>query len=96
MGDPHVRVLLVENDQDYARSVRHALNGTVFTVEWVRRLSEGIERLSRKDIGAVLLDLFLPDSQGIETFIETTAGNRTSCESMDLSWCQYRRSLKFE
>ncbi len=68
MADIHVHVLLVENDPDYARAVRDALNGTAFTVEWVRRLSEGIERLTRRDIGAVLLDLFLPDSQGLETF----------------------------
>lgn len=68
MANTDVHVLLVENDPDYARAVRDALNGTAFTVEWVRRLSEGIERLTRRDIGAVLVDLFLPDSQGLETF----------------------------
>lgn len=69
MGEIHVHVLLVEGDPDYARAVRDALNGTVFTVEWVRRLSAGIQRLTRKDIDVVLLDLFLPDSEGIETFV---------------------------
>jgi diguanylate cyclase (GGDEF)-like protein/PAS domain S-box-containing protein len=39
-----------------------------FIVEWVRRLSDGLERLSKGGIEAVLLDLFLPDSQGINTF----------------------------
>ena len=69
MAGTRVHVLLVENDPAYARAVRDALNGTAFTLEWVRRLSEGIERLTRRGIGAVLLDLFLPDSQGIETFV---------------------------
>jgi diguanylate cyclase (GGDEF)-like protein/PAS domain S-box-containing protein len=37
-------------------------------VERCRRLSEGVERLKQGGIEAVLLDLYLPDSQGIETF----------------------------
>jgi diguanylate cyclase (GGDEF)-like protein/PAS domain S-box-containing protein len=37
-------------------------------VEWVCQLSEGLERLSKKGIAAVLLELDLPDSHGIETF----------------------------
>jgi diguanylate cyclase (GGDEF)-like protein/PAS domain S-box-containing protein len=37
-------------------------------VEWVRQLSHGIERLSKKGISAVLLDLSLPDSEGVATF----------------------------
>ena len=39
---------------------------SVFKVEWVRRCSEGLERLV--GIAAILVDLFLPDSRGIETF----------------------------
>jgi diguanylate cyclase (GGDEF)-like protein/PAS domain S-box-containing protein len=39
-----------------------------FIVEWVRRLSDGLEQLSKGGMAAVLLDLFLSDSQGINTF----------------------------
>ena len=39
-----------------------------FDVEWVRQLSEGLARLSQGGIDAVLLELSLPDSHGIETF----------------------------
>ena len=39
-----------------------------FDVESVRQLSDAYERLGKEGIGAVLVDLFLPDSQGIETF----------------------------
>jgi diguanylate cyclase (GGDEF)-like protein/PAS domain S-box-containing protein len=69
-------ILLIQDDPADAQAVRDALNGS-FQVEWVRRCSEGLERLARDGkqerqgtdgIGAVLVDLFLPDSHGIETF----------------------------
>jgi len=65
------RILLIENDPAAADQIRAALGTTsddMFEVEWVHQLSEGLERLSKKGIAAVLLDLSLPDSQGIETF----------------------------
>jgi len=64
-------VLLVEDDAAVARVIQEALadaSDGPFIVEWVRRLSDGLERLSKGGIAAVLLDLFLPDSQGIDTF----------------------------
>src|SRR6185312_1085415 len=45
-----------------------------FQVEWVKRCSEALERLAGEraqgtaGFAAILVDLFLPDSQGIETF----------------------------
>jgi diguanylate cyclase (GGDEF)-like protein/PAS domain S-box-containing protein len=72
----HKDILLIQDDPVDAKAVREALNGS-FQVDWVRRCSEGLERLAREGkqkvpkadaIGAVLVDLFLPDSQGIETF----------------------------
>jgi diguanylate cyclase (GGDEF)-like protein/PAS domain S-box-containing protein len=39
----------------------------------VRSLSEGLQRLEQPGIAAILLNLFLPDSQGIETFDTTHA-----------------------
>jgi diguanylate cyclase (GGDEF)-like protein/PAS domain S-box-containing protein len=65
------RILLIENDPAAADAIRMALAAAgsgSFDVEWVRQLSEGLERLSKKGIAALLLELSLPDSQGIETF----------------------------
>jgi PAS domain S-box-containing protein len=65
------KILLSENDPAAANAIRAALaapSGGSFDVEWVRQLSGGLERLSKKGIAAVLLDLDLPDSHGIETF----------------------------
>ena len=65
------KILLIESDPAPANEVRAALaeaGSGSFAVEWVRTLSEGLERLSGKGIDAVLLELSLPDSQGIVTF----------------------------
>jgi len=74
------RILLIQDDRKDATAIRNAITGlreSHFKVEWVQRCSDGIEHLSkwagRIDVGehgvdAVLLDLFLTDSQGIETF----------------------------
>jgi diguanylate cyclase (GGDEF)-like protein/PAS domain S-box-containing protein len=65
------KVLLIEGDPAVAKVIQKALadaSDGPFIIEWVRRLSEGLERVSKGGIAAVLLDLFLPDSQGINTF----------------------------
>src|ERR1700730_14692137 len=65
------KILLIENDPAAADKIRAALDlasGGSFDVEWVRQLSEGLERLSKKGIDAVLLELSLPDNQGLDTF----------------------------
>jgi diguanylate cyclase (GGDEF)-like protein/PAS domain S-box-containing protein len=70
MSHPDENVLLIEDNPADANLVREALAGTrfgPFHIDWVKNLSDGLERLSRGGIGAVLADLLLPDSQGIET-----------------------------
>jgi diguanylate cyclase (GGDEF)-like protein/PAS domain S-box-containing protein len=64
-------VLLISDDAADARLIRKALaepTGSEWHLERVRLLSDGLKRLRKEGIAAVLLDLFLPDSQGIETF----------------------------
>jgi diguanylate cyclase (GGDEF)-like protein/PAS domain S-box-containing protein len=65
------KVLLIEDNLAAADAIRAALGAAragSFDVEWVHELSEGLARLSKKGISAVLLELNLPDSHGIETF----------------------------
>lgn len=66
-----IKVLLVEDNPGDARLIREMLAtaGENFQLEWVDRLDDGMERLDRGGIDVVLLDLGLPDSQGLETFI---------------------------
>jgi len=62
-------ILLIDNDPAVAEQIRTALAGSgSFDVKWVRQLSAALEQLREKGVAAVLLDLFLPDSEGIETF----------------------------
>ena len=73
-------VLLIQDDPSDAEAVQAALTDSSdgrFQVEWIRRCSEGLERLAGEDkldrppaerIAAVLVDLSLSDCHGIETF----------------------------
>jgi diguanylate cyclase (GGDEF)-like protein/PAS domain S-box-containing protein len=70
-------ILLIQDNDADAKSVQAALLGSAsessVRIEWLRCCSEAVERLSgqgkdKDEIDAVLVDLFLPDSQGIDTF----------------------------
>jgi diguanylate cyclase (GGDEF)-like protein/PAS domain S-box-containing protein len=62
-------VLLIEAEADDAARILDQLGSDEerFGIEWVTELSSGIERLLDGGVGAVVLDLSLPDSRGIET-----------------------------
>jgi PAS domain S-box-containing protein len=65
------RVLLIEDDPRGSRLVREMLGaarGASFVVEHTLALAPGLEHLGRGGIDVVLLDLGLPDSDGLETF----------------------------
>jgi signal transduction histidine kinase len=73
-----VKVLLVEDNPADADLIRFALEEAEllappgaprFELVQVDRLSLGEERLRTDDVGVVLLDLSLPDSQGLQTFV---------------------------
>ncbi len=77
-ANPLVRtkVLLVEDNPGDARLIELMLveaGSDFFVLETAERLEEGVRRLRRGDIGVVLLDLSLPDSQGLETFAQLHA-----------------------
>ena len=74
-GKPMFRnVLLALSDAAEAKAVRRSLVNSrdgPFKVEWVRRCCDAVKRLGSpggEQIAAVVVDLFLSDSQGIETF----------------------------
>src|ERR1700694_5713107 len=65
------KILLIENNPAAADEIRAALAAAgsgSFDVEWVRQLFDGVTRLNKGGIDAVLLELSLPDSHGIEPF----------------------------
>lgn len=72
-GNGSIRVLLIEDDTGFARMVQKMIaeiEGGPFTFERVENLEKGIARLKDGGIDVILLDLLLPDSEGIFTFIK--------------------------
>ena len=70
MGVRPIKVLLIEDHPGDARLLRETLaeaNDAAFGLEFVDRLSIGLRRLSEGGIDLALLDLGLPDSQGLDT-----------------------------
>jgi PAS domain S-box-containing protein len=66
-----LRVLVVEDNQADVDLIREALSDTKFVnfqIDSVSRLSEALARLKNTGIDLILLDLGLPDSQGLETY----------------------------
>ena len=72
-----VKVLLVESDREYMEDLRDRLvdvhTATGIELEWAGELSQALARLSQGGIDVVLLDLDLPDSEGMVTFERTYA-----------------------
>jgi len=70
MGDKPINILLIEDSPGDARLIREFLaeNGDGrFHLEWVERLEEGLQHLDAGHVGLVLLDLALPQSEGLDT-----------------------------
>ncbi len=71
MGNGRIHILLVEDDPQDAFLLRKLLaedGANPLELAWVERLSEGLARLQKGSFDVVLLDLSLPDSQGLQTF----------------------------
>jgi two-component system sensor histidine kinase/response regulator len=74
MSEQAFNVLLFEDNLGDARLIREFLaeaQDSVFTLESVDRLSAGFKRLAEGGVDVILLDLGLPDSQGLDTFAST-------------------------
>ena len=70
MTHPDANFLVIEDNPGDANLVRIALADAGFDplrTEWVENLFDGLERLRKGGISAVLTDLTLPDSRGIES-----------------------------
>jgi len=76
IGRPHIKVLQVEDNPGDVRLLQEALAEagiTQFELAHVERLNEGLKRIAQGDVDMVLLDLSLPDGQGLDTVVRTHA-----------------------
>lgn len=72
MKEKTIEILLIEDDRGYAKLITEmtkSVKGANILVSHAPLLMEGISVLAEKKIDLVLLDMTLPDSEGIDTFL---------------------------
>ena len=65
-----IKILLIEDNKGDARLIQELLKEIQYfgyTLEWRENLTAGIQELQKTTLDLLLLDLTLPDSQGLET-----------------------------
>ncbi|MDX8478021.1 diguanylate cyclase response regulator [Mesorhizobium sp. VK24D] len=70
MSESPLNILLVEDNPGDARLIRELLtdgNAKAFMISTADRLAHGLEQFADQSFDLVLLDLFLPDSTGLDT-----------------------------
>jgi diguanylate cyclase (GGDEF)-like protein/PAS domain S-box-containing protein len=68
-----IKLLLIEDDAGDVDLLQEMLSQTkeqAFEMHWADRLQAGLEYLNRSQVDVVLLDLTLPDSHGLESFVK--------------------------
>ena len=65
-----MRILLIEDDRLIGDGLNEGLNRLSFTVDWFKTGDEGYEALFQAPYDAVVLDLGLPDRNGLSILKE--------------------------
>lgn len=79
MDNQTINILLIEDNPGDARLLQELLREAVsipIDVKQVTRLSQGLKAIAEFNFDIILLDLFLPDSQGFTTFQQVRAESR--------------------
>lgn len=61
-----MRVLLAEDDHLIGSAIQQALHDTAYAVDWVKDGNAALSAIQRQDYSVLLLDLGLPDKDGIQ------------------------------
>ncbi len=72
-----MKLLLIEDEPELAKSIRDYLNGNEFVCEWADHFSSAMEKISVYDYDCILLDLMLPDGDGFDILTELRKQNKT-------------------
>lgn len=71
-----MKLLLIEDEIELARSIQQFLNQNDFICEWVENLSSAIDKIAIYNYDCILLDLMLPDGNGFDLLKELKKSNR--------------------
>ncbi len=72
-----MKILLIEDEKDLAKSIIGYLRGSDFVCEWVSNLVTALDKISGYDYDCILLDLMLPDGNGFDILKELKEQNKT-------------------
>lgn len=72
-----MKLLLIEDEQELAKSIQEYLNGNEFVCEWANKFSVALDKISNYDYDCILLDLMLPDGNGLEILTALKNQNKT-------------------
>ena len=73
-----IKILMIEEDLEYTKSLTRSLSGVkafVFSISCAPSLSKAFSQIETEDFDVVLLDLFLPQCQGLLTLKKLRACN---------------------
>ncbi|WP_456456009.1 response regulator transcription factor [Thermovibrio sp.] len=71
-----VKVLLIEDDEAIGELVKYNLERKGFSVEWVLSGKEALKKLREETYGVIVLDLMLPEVDGLELCREIREGEK--------------------
>jgi two-component system, OmpR family, response regulator QseB len=73
-----VNIIVVEDDEALGAAIKRALEQLSYAVMWLRSGSEAVEALNQQEVDLMLLDLGLPNKDGVQVLREARrAGVRT-------------------
>ena len=72
-----MKLLLIEDEIELAKSIQEYLNGNDFVCEWAENFSLAMNKISIYDYDCILLDLMLPDGDGFDLLTELKKQNKT-------------------
>ncbi len=72
-----MKVLLIEDEKELAKSIQSYLSDNDFICEWVYTVAEALEKISSHDYDCILLDLTLPDGDGFKILDEIKTLKKT-------------------
>jgi len=72
-----MKILLIEDEKELARSIQAYLTGNGFVCEWVSDLESAYDKINNYAYDCILLDLALPDGHGFEILKELKALRKT-------------------
>ncbi len=70
-----LHILLVEDSPGDARLIRELLIGVAYRLDIAERLSDALDQLAHGNFAAILLDLSLPDSYGLDTVVRVSTAS---------------------